>query len=69
MDTEELIDEYLAEHVDMVISRQGDWQSYMDIFTGKKRWYQEEDADWDWLGGHNDSSMETKSPFEPTSIP
>ncbi len=40
MDAKELIDEYLAEHVDMVNSRKAngmeDGQSYMDPFTGKK---------------------------------
>ncbi len=73
MDTEELIDEYLAEHVDMVISRAANWQYYTDWRTGKKMWYddwyKEENVDWDWLGGHDDPSTDTKSPFELTSIP
>ncbi len=36
MDTDELINKYLAKHVDMVISKQADWQSYTDPRTGKK---------------------------------
>ncbi len=72
MDAEELIDEYLAEHVDMVNSRKTNWQCHENPLTGKKMWYDDwyrKDRDWDWLGGHNDPSMDTKSPFEPMSIP
>ncbi len=72
MDTEELIDKYLTEHVDMVNTRKPNWQFHLNPRTGKKMWYNDwygEDKDWDWLGGHNDPSMDTKSPFEPTSIP
>ncbi len=36
MDADELVDKYLAKHVDMVISKRADWQSYMDKRTGKK---------------------------------
>ncbi len=71
MDTNELVDKYLAKHIDMVNSCKADWQdwqSYMDPFTGKKVWYDQEE-DWDWLEGHDDPSMDTKSPLEPTSIP
>ncbi len=71
MDTKELIDEYLTKHVDMVNRKDDDWswQSYTDPFTKKKVWYIQEEADWDWLGGHDDSSTDTKSPWEPMSIP
>ncbi len=68
MDTDELIDEYLAEYIDMVISKQADWQSYTDPRTGKKVWYNQEEL-WDLLGGHDNPSTDTKSPFKPTSIP
>ncbi len=70
MDAEELIDEYLAEHVDMVNHKGDDWswQSYTDPFT-KKVWYIQEDMDWDWLGGHDDPSMDTKLPWELVEIP
>ncbi len=74
MDTEELIDEYLAEHVNMVNSRKANWQCYEDPLMGEKRWYDhwyKDNADWEWLGGRgmDDPSTDTKSPFEPTSIP
>ncbi len=72
MDAEELIDEYLTEHVDAVINRKVNWQFYTDRKTGKKMWYNDwyrDNPDWDWLGGHDDPSMDTKSPFKPTSIP
>ncbi len=38
MDAEELIDKYLAKHVDMVNHKGDDWswQSYTDPFTKKK---------------------------------
>ncbi len=53
MDAEELIDEYLAKHVDVVNLKGNNWswQSYTDPFTKKKVWYIQEDTDWDWLGG------------------
>ncbi len=74
MDAEELIDEYLAEHVDMVNTRKANWQFYLNPKTGEKMWYDdwysdEWNEDWEWLGGHDDPSMDTKSPFELTSIP
>ncbi len=68
MDADELIDEYLAEHVEAVIKRQEDWQSYTDPFMGKKVWYDQEQL-WDLFGGNDDPSTYMKSPFEPTSIP
>ncbi len=43
MDADELIDDYLTEHVDMVISKQADWQSYTDPRTGKKVFYDQEE--------------------------
>ncbi len=70
-DTEELIDKYLAKHVDMVNSRKAnfeDWQSYMDPFTGKKVWYNQEQL-WDIFRGNDNPTTYTKSPFKPTSIP
>ncbi len=36
MDADELIKEFLTEHVDMVIDRTANWQSYTDPRTGKK---------------------------------
>ncbi len=72
MDAEELINEYLAKHVDMVNSRKANWQCHENPLTGEKMWYDDwygEDRDWDWLGGHDDPSMDTKSPSELTSMP
>ncbi len=71
MDTQELIDEYLTEHVDMVNAKKANWQFHINLRTGEKMWYDDwywESEDWDWLGGHDDSSMDTKSPFKPMSI-
>ncbi len=42
MDVEELINKYLAKHIDMVNNRMEDWQSYTDPVTGKKVWYDQE---------------------------
>ncbi len=68
MDTDELIEEFLAEHVDTVTNHPSkQWRFYIDSFTGKQVWYNEE-AMWDEFGGHDNASMNTKSPFEPTSI-
>ncbi len=36
MDAEELIDEYLAEHVDMVNARKANWQFYLNQEQAKK---------------------------------
>ncbi len=36
MDANELIDEYLAEHVDMVNTKKEDWEYHTDPRTGKK---------------------------------
>ncbi len=68
MDANELIEEFLTEHVDGVIDRPPNWQSYTDPFTGKKVWYDKDEL-WEWLGGHNNSSMDTKLPFKLMSIP
>ena len=68
MDANELIDEYLAEHVDAVINRQEDWQSYTDPFTGKKVWYDQEQL-WDLFRANNDPLTYTKLLLEPMSIP
>ncbi len=53
----------------MVISKTPDWHFYIDPFMKKRVWYNQEE-DWDWLGGHDDPSMDirSKSPFEPMSI-
>ena len=68
MDTEELVDEYLAERVNRTEHETEDWQSYMDPFTGRTVWYDQQ-LDWDLLGGHDDPSTDMKSPFEPNKIP
>ncbi len=68
MDAEELVDKYLAEKVNRTNHETVDWQSYMDPFTRRKVWYDQE-LDWDFFGGNDDPSTYTKSPFEPTSIP
>ncbi len=68
MDADELIEEFLAEHIDMVINKTPDWHFYIDPFTKKRVWYDQEE-DWDWLRDHNDSSTDMKLPFELTSIP
>ncbi len=70
MDADELIDEYLAEHVDMVSDKKEDWEFYTDPRTGRKlRNYKELWDLFDIFSGHNDPSTDTKSPFEPMSIP
>ncbi len=70
MDAEELIDEYLAEHVDMVNSKKEDWEYHTDPRTGEKlRSWDELYELWDIFRGHDDSSTDTKSPWEPMSIP
>ncbi len=68
MDTDELVKEFLAKHIDMVINRTPDWHFYIDPFMKKRVWYDQEE-DWDWLGGHNDPSTDTKSLFELMGIP
>ncbi len=69
MDAEELIDEYLAEHVDMVNNKE-DWEYHMDPRMGKKlRSWDELHELWDIFGGHNDPSTDTKLPWNPMSIP
>ncbi len=68
MDTDELIKEFLTEHIDKVTSCLANWQSYTDPRIGKKVWYDEDEL-WEWLGGHNDPSMDTKLPFKPDKIP
>ncbi len=70
MDADELIDEYLAEHVDMVSDKKEDWEFYTDPRTGRKlRNYKELWDLFNIFSGHNDPSTDTKSPFEPMSIP
>ncbi len=68
MDTDELIKEFLAKHVDQVAEKLQEMQSYTDHFTKKKVWYDNKEM-WELLGGHNDPSMDTKLPFKPDSIP
>ncbi len=69
MDTNELIEEFLTKHIDMVINKASpDWHFYINPFTKKRVWYDQEE-DWDWLGGYDDPSTDTKSSFEPMSIP
>ncbi len=51
MDADELIEEFLAKHVDMVVNKAPpDWHFYIDPFMKKRVWYDQEE-DWDWLGG------------------
>ncbi len=70
MDADELIDDYLAEHVDMVNGKKEDWEYHTDPRTGKKlRSWDELYELWDIFGGHNDPSTDTKSQLEPTGIP
>ncbi len=109
MDADELIEEFLTEHVDAIVtdhpqstiivdakhkyrksdSPQNEWVYLVKSPSpANEWWYSEEellnltpliekyweinseyDKDWDWLGGHNDPSMDTKSPFELMSIP
>ncbi len=61
MDANELIEEFLVEHVDTISTRRPPvWCSYHDPLTGKQVWYDEEEM-WDWLGGHDNPSIDTKS--------
>ncbi len=68
MDTNELIEDFLAEHIDRIANRTPDWHFYIDPFTKNRVWYDQEE-DWELLGGHDDPSMDTKLPFKLTSIP
>ncbi len=70
MDADELIDDYLAEHVDMVNGKKEDWEYHIDPRTGKKlKSWDELYELWDIFGGHDDPSTDTKSLLKPTSIP
>ncbi len=42
MDADELIEEFLAEHIDKINIRSPNWQSYTDPRTEKKVWYNED---------------------------
>ncbi len=69
MDANELIEEFLTEHIDIVIAHSSpQWRFYIDPFTGKQVWYNEE-AMWDKFGGYDEQSMYSKPPFEPDNIP
>ncbi len=68
MDAEELIDEYLAEKENHTNNETVDWQFYMEPFTRRKVWYNQE-LDWDIFCGHDDPLTDTKLLFELTSIP
>ncbi len=69
MVADELIKEFLAEHVDVITTCHPPvWQSYHDPFTGKQVWYDKEQM-WNLLGGYDDPSMDTKPLFEPNEIP
>ncbi len=62
MDADELIDDYLAEHVDMVNGKKEDWEYHTDPRTGKKlKSWDELYELYDIFGGHDDPSMDTKS--------
>ncbi len=67
MDADELIEEFLTKHIDKVTIHPANWQSYTDPRMGKKVWYDEDEL-WEWLGGHDDPSMDMKSPFELDNI-
>ena len=70
MDAEELINEYLAEHVGMVNSHKEDWEYHTDPRTRKKLQSWDELYElWDIFSGHDDSTTNTKSPSEPQEIP
>ncbi len=70
MDADKLIKEFLAGHIDHVAECIQEMRYYIDKFNGKKVWYNDEDpALWELLGGHDDPSMDTKSPFKPDNIP
>ena len=68
MDAEELVDKYLAEKVNRTEYETEDWQSYMDPFTGRTVWYDQQ-LDWDYFGSNDKPLTYTKSPFEPQEIP
>ncbi len=70
MDADELIDDYLAEHVDMVNSKKEDWEYHTDPRTGKKlKSWDELYELWDLFGGNDDPSTYSKPPYEATEIP
>ena len=70
MDADELIEEYLAEHVDMVNNGKEDWEYHIDPRTGKKlRSWEELYELWDIFRGNDNPSTETKSPSQPQGIP
>ncbi len=70
MDADELIDDYLAKHVDRVNNEKEDWEYHIDPWTGKKlRSWDELYELWDIFGRHHDPSTDTKSLLEPMSIP
>ncbi len=70
LDAEELIDEYLAEHVDMVngrkrtgsITQTQGWGRNSGVGTSFT-------SSGTYSGGHDDPSTDTKSLLEPASIP
>lgn len=68
MDPDDLVKEFLSKHIDQIHAQPPNWQSYTDPRTGKKVWY-DKDKLWELLEGHDDPSMDTKSPFEPDNIP
>ncbi len=49
MDADKLIKEFLSEHVNQTASRTLDWHFYINSFTGKKVWYDQEEV-WDMFG-------------------
>ncbi len=56
-----------SEHVDRITRRTPDWHFYINPFTGKKVWYDQEEA-WD-MFGCPDPEQETRGLSEPTGIP
>ncbi len=69
MDTNELIEEFLTEHVNRITNGASDsrWQFYINPFTGKRVWYNHEDI----LDKFRcpDPEQETKGLSKLTSIP
>ncbi len=69
MDVDELIEEFLVEHVNTVANHPSDqWWFYIDPFTGKQVWYNKESI-WDEFGGRDEQAMDSKSPCKPGNIP
>ncbi len=70
MDTDELIDDYLAKHIDMVNGKKEDGSITQTRGRGRNSRVGTNSYElWDIFGGHDDPSTDTKSQLEPTGIP